>query len=379
MIGATLTTPQRVAHALQCNLSCRRERNQKLVASSSRPFVRARTPSRSASKVARAAESATFEQESDSEAQTRDQTDEARRRSADNAELNQLARMMPDPAEDELFDSDRSEDYGREDDKQLFEQQGLSSDLLLQGDTYYNSSYVDQYDSMGVGDYGYPDDLEEEMPDLDPKEVALGLAQAEFNYSARKRWEIEQAEARALELHHEQGTRGINRYEQSHALAQILEHIEQTDALAGLESPATPSWIRAHFWLEEMWDEFAQGVLQAEKKQAESKADEIENAAMLMLEDDEEFWQDEYDEGAKAPSTTAGQNAAVTQKPPPGRETRGPGREARGPNVDLDRFMLGMPGVEPMLPETEMLDQMLGSADAALDDTVDEDASSYDS
>ena len=76
----------------------------------------------------------------------------------------------------------------------------------------------------------------------------VGLAQAEFNYSARKRWEIEQAEARALELHHEQGTRGINRYEQSHALAQILEHIEQTDALAGLESPATPSWIRAHFW-----------------------------------------------------------------------------------------------------------------------------------
>lgn len=27
---------------------------------------------------------------------------------------------------------------------------------------------------MGAGDYGYPDDLEEEMPDLDPKEVALG-------------------------------------------------------------------------------------------------------------------------------------------------------------------------------------------------------------
>ncbi len=27
---------------------------------------------------------------------------------------------------------------------------------------------------MGVGDYGYPDDIEEEMPDLDPKEVALG-------------------------------------------------------------------------------------------------------------------------------------------------------------------------------------------------------------
>jgi len=46
----------------------------------------------------------------------------------------------------------------------------------LQGDSYYNSSYIDQYEDlgMGVGDYGYPDDIEEEMPDLDPKEVALG-------------------------------------------------------------------------------------------------------------------------------------------------------------------------------------------------------------
>ena len=73
--------------------------------------------------------------------------------------------------------TDRSEDYGREDDKQLFQQQGLSSDLLLQGDSsYYNSSYIDQYEDlgMGVGDYGYPDDLEEDMPDLDPKEIALG-------------------------------------------------------------------------------------------------------------------------------------------------------------------------------------------------------------
>ncbi len=72
--------------------------------------------------------------------------------------------------------TDRSEDFGREDDKQLFEQQGLSSDLLLQGDSFYNSSYVDQYEDlgMGVGDYGYPDDLEEELPDLDPKEIELG-------------------------------------------------------------------------------------------------------------------------------------------------------------------------------------------------------------
>ncbi|DBB07135.1 TPA: hypothetical protein ACH3X1_011706 [Trebouxia sp. C0004] len=283
--------------------------------------------------------------------------------------------MMPDPAEDELFDNDRPEDFGREDDKQLFKQQGLSSDLLLQEDSYYNSSYVNQYEDlgMGVGDYGYPDDLEEEMPDLDPKEVALGLAQAEFNYSARKRWEMEQAEGRALELHHEQIERGVNRFAQSNALAHIMEEIEQADNLAGLESKATPSWIRAHFRLEDIWEEFAQHVLQAEQTQDASEVNRIEDAAMLMLDDDEEFWRDEYDEPAKAQNATAGQDAAVRQKPPPGRETRGPGRELRVPDVDLDKFLAGMPGVGDMLPESEMLDEMLGSADAALDNTVDED------
>jgi len=74
-----------------------------------------------------------------------------------------------------------------------------------------------------------------------------GLAQAEFNYSARKRWEMEQAEGRALELHHEQIERGVNRFAQALALAHIMEEIEQNDNLAGLESTATPSWIRAHF------------------------------------------------------------------------------------------------------------------------------------
>jgi len=39
----------------------------------------------------------------------------------------------------------------------------------------------------------------------------------------------------------------VNRFAQALALAQIMEDIEQTDNLAGLESTATPSWIRAHF------------------------------------------------------------------------------------------------------------------------------------
>ena len=34
--------------------------------------------------------------------------EEARSASRDNSELNQLARMMPDPAEDELFDDSKS-------------------------------------------------------------------------------------------------------------------------------------------------------------------------------------------------------------------------------------------------------------------------------
>ena len=35
-------------------------------------------------------------------------TEEPQRRSSENAEINQLARMMPDPAEDELFDDGMS-------------------------------------------------------------------------------------------------------------------------------------------------------------------------------------------------------------------------------------------------------------------------------
>lgn len=87
----------------------------------------------------------------------------------------------------------------------------------------------------------------------------------------------------------------------------------------------------------------------------------LQDAAMLMLDDDEEFWRDEYDEPVKAPNTTAGQDAAVRPKPAPGRETRGPGREARAPDVNLDKYLAGMPGVEGMLPESEMLDEMLVS------------------
>lgn len=81
---------------------------------------------------------------------------------------------------------------------------------------------------------------------------------------------------------------------------------------------------------------------------------------MLMLEDDEEFWRDEYDAPAVAPKTTTGQDGAVRQKPSPGRESREPGREARAPDVNLDKFLAGMPGVS-MLPESEMLDEMLVS------------------
>lgn len=82
---------------------------------------------------------------------------------------------------------------------------------------------------------------------------------------------------------------------------------------------------------------------------------------MMLLDDDEEFWRDEFDEPAKAPSTTAGQDAAVRQKPPPGRETRAPGREVRAPDVNLDKFLAGMPGLGGILPESEMLDEMLVS------------------
>ena len=40
-----------------------------------------------------------------------------------------------------------------------------------------------------------------------------GRAQVEFDYKARKRWEMEQAEERAIELHHKQVSTGVNRYE----------------------------------------------------------------------------------------------------------------------------------------------------------------------
>ena len=44
-----------------------------------------------------------------------------------------------------------------------------------------------------------------------------------------------------------QAESGVNRFAQATVLAQIMQHIEETDMLAGLESTATPSWVRAHF------------------------------------------------------------------------------------------------------------------------------------
>lgn len=41
--------------------------------------------------------------------------------------------------------------------------------------------------------------------------------------------------------------RGVNRFAQAIRLAVIMQEVEQTDNLAGLESTATPSWIRALF------------------------------------------------------------------------------------------------------------------------------------
>ncbi len=43
---------------------------------------------------------------------------------------------------------------------------------------------------MAGADYGYPDDLEEEVPDLDPREIERGMCPAAwcsaFSYGCRK-------------------------------------------------------------------------------------------------------------------------------------------------------------------------------------------------
>ena len=47
-----------------------------------------------------------------------------------------------------------------------------------------------------------------------------------------------------------QAESGVNRYAQALVLAQFMQQIEEADMLAGLESSATPSWIRGHFRFE---------------------------------------------------------------------------------------------------------------------------------
>ena len=78
-----------------------------------------------------------------------------------------------------------------------------------------------------------------------------------------------------------------------------------------------------------------------------------------MPDDDEEFWRHEYDDPAKAPDTTIGQDAAVRRKPPPWLGIRGQRREVRGPGVNLHKFLTRMPGSGDRLPESEMLVSVL--------------------
>ena len=67
----------------------------------------------------------------------------------------------------------------RVDEKELFQRQGLYSDLLFDNGNEqqgYNEQDIDQYPYMDMngGNYGYADDFEEDISEEELKEVELG-------------------------------------------------------------------------------------------------------------------------------------------------------------------------------------------------------------
>ena len=77
-----------------------------------------------------------------------------------------------------------ADEFGQEYDKQLLAKYGLTGGLEAIDGSAYDVTDMNQYDpDMAMGDdYGYPDDLEEDISDLDPREIELGTTHMLFYY-----------------------------------------------------------------------------------------------------------------------------------------------------------------------------------------------------
>ncbi|KAL3151095.1 hypothetical protein ABBQ38_012964 [Trebouxia sp. C0009 RCD-2024] len=278
MGGSALTATPTATDAHSCNRWSRRERNARIAASTSRTSSSTRHRKHLPLTRTRVADPGTLEQSTSSDDY------DPRRQEADRSELNQLARMMPDPEEDELFDDGSSEMINPtwEYDRALFAEQGLTSHLLFPDPApqdRFDDQYLDQdldFD-MGSDEYDYLDDPGE-VDEEEVQEVTRGLEQLAYDVSARQRWEAEQAEARAITLHHEQMGRGVNKFAQTIATAKLMSDVESDRSMIGGDASNAASWVLAHFRLEDDWDEFANLVQEIEADQNHKEIQRIEDA-----------------------------------------------------------------------------------------------------
>ncbi|CAG9460891.1 unnamed protein product [Pedinophyceae sp. YPF-701] len=94
---------------------------------------------------------------------------------------------------------------------------------------------------------------------VDPDTWAYLMDGVRFATDARRRFEIDRAQQAAMEIHHTQMERSVNRYLTALKFSQVLQDVEQEEHRGGTPHPL-PSFIRAHFKLEKEFDDWNQRV-----------------------------------------------------------------------------------------------------------------------
>eukprot|EP00891_Asterochloris_glomerata_P009420 jgi/Astpho2/9420/Aster-01681 len=198
------------------------------------------------------------------------------------AELAQLAKWRPDGTiDDSLFDTSPRDERGLAphvlENKALFDRFGVPSDLLLQDLTFEDeqakkvSSEADRgNDMLKLSDIGAsfdaeggPDYLKEEGDEDEEQEMdEAERVQADFDIRAREKWQQERAQEIGIELHHLQRDRNLNKFTQTHWMADIMGELEDEDD--GPEATKVPTWVRANMRMERDWKKLEQHVKEQE-------------------------------------------------------------------------------------------------------------------
>ncbi|KAK9815445.1 hypothetical protein WJX72_003741 [[Myrmecia] bisecta] len=204
----------------------------------------------------------------------------------DRDEVRELAQHLPDPgAEDELFDlqSDPMA-FGSNFDFGPDTSAPFGAGALTYADDPATAQQSDYDRELGIGSGDmFGAELAEE--DIDDEEREQRARQAEYDFRARQRWEVEKAQQHAIFLHHKQVETGVNRYAQCLEIGQIMEELEAEDHQAGEDADAMPSWIRAHHVLEAQWDDFVEHQKELEEMRTKQFQQEMEADRIMLAQD----------------------------------------------------------------------------------------------